>query len=414
MKLLTRSDLPAPGSGLIFAQSPADTGVSLSPAEVEAMQALSRTSLEIAGLEKRDRVLMAVSQEGSPSAHLLAQAASTLAGSVAVTSPRGRLRLLTTIRTLKPNTLVITPCGAADLLARLYLEFNIDPVELELTRIVLLGEIASPGLRKRLGKEFEAEVSELYCDPVFGAALAARSGVGWEVADPETLMIAPIENSPPPLRGRSAPPPEAAGCETQTGRFPPGAGWGVVPPLGDSTKISEGGDSTPHPSPLRGADLPLRGGGAFIEEGELILSPTWASSLAGSAIRTGQVIQGKAGDAGLFNHTVGEHVLARGQWLSLPRLRKQLALIDGAARWSLTIDRGDRTLDSIVLTVGLDRETLVSNPMWTGRIQQAVAATTPVKVEVKTELATPDDGQPKEAVIDLRGHHLGVDRAMVG
>jgi len=354
MSFLTRTDLgkTAPASGLVFAQSPADYGVSLSTAEVEAMQALSRTSLEIAGLEKSDRVLLAVGQDGSPSAHLLVQAAATLAGNVAVTSPRGRLRLLTTIRTLKPNTLVATPCGAADFLARLYLEFNIDPVELELTKIILVGEIASPGLRKRLGKEFEAEVSELYCDPVFGAALAARSGSNWEVADERTLAIAPIA----------------------------------------SDDIADG----------------LSG------EGEIVLRPVWCQSLAGSAIRTGQAIQGKAGDAGLFNRTVGEHVLARGQWLSLPRLRKQLALIDGAARWSLTIDRGDRTLDSVVLTVGLDRETLVSNPMWIGRIQQAAAAATPIKIEVKTELAKPDDGQPKEAVVDLRGHHLGVDRAQVG
>jgi hypothetical protein len=353
MKLLTRTDLaPVPGTGLIFAQSPADYGVSLSAPEVEAMQALSRRTLDIAGLEKNDRVLLAVSQDGSPSAHLLAQAAGALAGNVAVTPPRGRLRLLTTIRTLKPNTLVITPCGAADLLARLYLEFNIDPVELELTKIVLVGEIASPGLRKRLGKEFEADVSELYCDPVFGAALAARRDRDWEAADSGTLAIARIASGEV--------------CEGLTG------------------------------------------------DGELLLRPTWAQAFAGSGIRTGQVIQGAAEDAGLFNRTVGGHVLARGQWLSLPRLCKQLALIDGAARWSLTIDRGDRTLDSLVLTVGLDRETLVSNPMWTSRIQQAVAATTPVEVEVKTELATPDDGQPKEAVVDLRGHHLGVDRARVG
>src|ERR1700759_465705 len=144
MQFLTRTDLakrPAPGGGLVFSPYPATFGVSLSAPEVEAMQALSRRALEIAGLEKSDRVLLAVSQDGSPSAHLLAQAASGLAGSVSVTSPRGRLRPLTTIRRLKPNTLVITPCGAADFLARLYLEFNIDPVELELTKIILLGEI---------------------------------------------------------------------------------------------------------------------------------------------------------------------------------------------------------------------------------------------------------------------------------
>ncbi len=398
MKLITRTDLgqTAPGSGLVFAQSPADYGVSLATSEVEAMQALSRRTLEIAGLEKSDRVLLAVAQDGSPSAHLLAQAAGTLAGSVAVTPPRGRLRLLTTIRTLKPNTLVITPCGAADLLARLYLEFNIDPVELELTKIVLLGEIASPGLRKRLGKEFEAEVSELYCDPVFGAALAARSGGSWEVADEQTLAIAPIGNTPRPSGEREGP------AQRE--------GEGAASAASLSTDQSPNGN-TPSPGAHARSDLSPLGRGF---EGEIALRATWAKAFAGAGIRTGQVIQGAAGDAGLFNRTVGEHVLARGQWLSLPRLRKQLALIDGAARWSLTIDRGDRTLDSLVLTVGLDRETLVSNPMWTGRIQQAVAATTPVKVEVKTELSTPDDGQPKEAVIDLRGHHLGADRAKVG
>ena len=75
MNFLTRTDLakrPAPGGGLVFSQSPADFGVSLSAPEVEAMQALSRRTLEIAGLEKADRVLLAVSQDGSPSAHLLA------------------------------------------------------------------------------------------------------------------------------------------------------------------------------------------------------------------------------------------------------------------------------------------------------------------------------------------------------
>ena len=83
-------------------------------------------------------------------------------------------------------------------------------------------------------------------------------------------------------------------------------------------------------------------------------------------------------------------------------------------REAVWVMAGDRTLDSMVLTVGLDRETLVSNPMWICRIQQAVAAATPIKVEVRTELAKPDNGQPKEAVVDLRGHHLGVDRAQVG
>jgi len=338
---------------IVFAGSPAEAAIGLGHTEVAAMQDLSRRTFESAGLGPYDKVLFAIRREGAPSVELLVQAIASSVDNVAVASPKGRLRLLSTIRALKPNVLVTTPCGAADFLARLYMEFNVDPVELELTKIVLVGEIASPGLRKRLAKEFEAEISEVYCDPVFGAALAARRGGGaWHLAEPGALTLAALEHD---------------------------------------EIVGEGLDG----------------------QGELLLRPVWAPALGAAAIRTGEVVQGVAGDAGLFNHTVGEHVLARGQWVSLPLLRRQLKLIDGISRWSLTIERGDRTLDSVVLTVGFDRETLVNNPMWKGRIQQAIAAATPIHVDVRTELRTPDDGLLPEAVIDLRGHHLGVSRKSV-
>ena len=354
MRILTRAGLakaataPVPGA-LLFASSPAEYGVPLAAAEVEAMQALSRRSLEKAGLTKNDRVLIAVAADGSPAVGLLAQAAGPLVAAVAVTAPKGRLRLLSTIRALKPNVLVTTPCGAADFLARLYMEFNVDPVELNLTKIILLGEIASPGVRKRVAKEFEAELTELYCDPIFGAALAARRSGGWIVAADNVLA-----------RG-------AIGADT-----------------------------------IMGEDV--------AGDGELLLRPTWSAALADSAIRTGQVIQGDAGDAGLFNHTVGDHVLARGQYVSMPQLRRHLGLIDGISRWTLTVDRGDRTLDNLLLTIAFERETLVSNPMWKGRLQQAVSAATPIQIEIRTELAQPDVVGPKDNVLDLRGHHLGTAR----
>jgi phenylacetate-CoA ligase len=355
VSFLARTNLAAlaakPGQGaLLFAGAPAEFGPALTETEIAGMQALSRRSLETAGLMKNDRVLFAIAQDGSPSVGLLAQAAAGLASSVAVTAPEGRLRLLSTIRALKPNALVTTPCGAADFLARLYLEFNVDPVELDLSKIILVGEIASAGVRKRLGKEFEADVSELYCDPIFGAALAARRNAGWQVADERALAV--------------------------------GA-------LGADTIVADG----------------------VVGAGELLLRPVWCGN---SVIRTGQVIQGDAGDAGLFNRTVGEHVLARGQWVSLPLLRRQLALIDGISRWTLTIDRGDRTLDNLLLTVAFDRETLVNNPMWKGRIQQAVGAATPLRIDIKTELLDPDIASEKENVVDLRGHHLGVSRDEIG
>ena len=358
MKWLDRARLakavpPAQGT-LLFAGEPADAALPLLGSEVEAMQALSRKSFEKAGLAKNDRVLFAVSRPGSPAVDLLAQAVAPSASGVAVTGPKGRLRLLTTIRNLKPTMLVTTPCGAADFLARLYLEFNVDPVELDLRKIVLVGEIASRGVAKRVAKEFEADLSEIYCDPIFGAALAWRRGGSWESAEPGSLALAD--------------------------------------PAKDEIRAE-----------------PISGGtaGPF----ELVLRPTWSAALADTAIRTGEVVAGDPGDAGLFNHTAGEHVLVRGQWVSLPMLRKQLALIDGIAGWELEIDRGDRSLDSAVLKIRFDRETLVQNPMWKGRIQQAVAAATPVHVEVATELADADSPKPKETVHDLRRYHLGVDRA---
>lgn len=352
MRFLTRTQLakavaaPVPGA-LLFAGAPAEYGVPLGASEIDAMQAVSRRTFETAGLSKSDKVLFAIAQDGSPAVALLAQAAAPLVSSVAVTSPKGRLRLLSTIRALKPNVLVTTPCGAADFLARLYMEFNVDPVELELTKIILVGEIASKGVKKRVGKEFEADLSEVYCDPVFGAALAVRKGTAaWTLTDDATLCRAAIATD------------EIAGD-------------------------------------------------GISGDGELLLRPTWSAALSETAIRTGHVIQGDAGDAGLFNHTVGDHVLARGQSVSLPLLRRQLALIDGISSWTLTVDRGDRTLDTLLMTVAFDRETLVTNPMWKGRIQQAVAAATPVHVEIGTELVSPDAPAAKDSVLDLRGHHLG-------
>ncbi|HLG88921.1 MAG TPA: hypothetical protein VKZ79_17165 [Alphaproteobacteria bacterium] len=358
MKWLDRARLakaaPPTQGALLFAGEPADAALPLLGSEIEAMQALSRKTFERAGVAKNDRVLLAVSRPGSPAVELLAQSVAPIASGVAITGPKGRLRLLTTIRNLKPTMLVTTPCGAADFLARLYMEFNVDPVELDLRKIVLVGEIASRGVAKRVAKEFEADLSEIYCDPIFGAALAWRKGGNWEAAEPGSL--------------------------------------GLADPADDEIRAERISG---------GASRPL----------ELVLRPSWSAALADTAIRTGEIIAGDPGDAGLFNHTVGEHVLVRGQWVSLPLLRRQLALIDGIAGWELEIDRGDRSLDSAVLKIRFERETLVQNPMWKGRIQQAVAAATPVHVDVTTELADPESPKPKETVSDLRGHHLGVDRA---
>ena len=62
-----------------------------------------------------------------------------------------------------------------DLLARLHLEFLLDPLDLGLRHIVLTGEIASRRTIRQLAGEFEAAVTEVYADPFSGGALAWRA-----------------------------------------------------------------------------------------------------------------------------------------------------------------------------------------------------------------------------------------------
>jgi phenylacetate-CoA ligase len=143
---------------------------------------------------------------------------------------------------------------------------------------------------------------------------------------------------------------------------------------------------------------------------ELVVMPFEHSTLGDAVLRTGYVCGAGAGIPAPA-HTVGEHVLVRGVWLALPRIDRALAKIDGVAAWDLGISR-QGTLDAVTLTVTFGRESLVGNPMWKSRIEQAIRALTPVtiKVEIAQDvLETPRPG----AVNDLRGHHLGRDRTLV-
>lgn len=354
MRWYTRCNLPAarpaaPAGAILFAGEPAGETVALGLDEWAAAEDLSREALRGCGLRGGDRVLLSLEQPGAPSTALLARAAAPLVHSVAMTGARGRMRLLTAIRTLRPTVLILTPCGAADLLARLYMEFNVDPVELGIERIVIGGEIATAGLRKRLAREFEADVAELYLDPFFGLPLAWRSGGGWRQAAPGTLALAPVDRD---------------------------------------EIVSE--------------DL-----AADLEEAEIVLRPAFASSLAGAVLRTGTLRAAPASDAGLFDYTIGEHVLVKGRWLSLPELRRQLGLIDGVSGWTLRIDRGERTLDAATLHIAFSRETLVDNPMWLSRIEQALAAATPISVAIERSFGGEVEGRPEGVIEDARGHHLG-------
>ena len=101
----------------------------------------------------------------------------------------------------------------------------------------------------------------------------------------------------------------------------------------------------------------------------------------------------------------------RGVWVSLPRLEKALAKIDGVSGWELAVSRPG-TLDSAVLTVTFSRPSLVANPMWKARIRQALQALTPVSSAWRSPPEVAETARP--GVRDrLRGQHLGRDRALV-
>jgi len=354
MQWYTRQELlaarpPAAAGSILFVGEPAEEAVGLGIQEWDQAEAIVRQSLKGCGLVSRDRVLIAMEQPASPSTGLLARAAAPLVQSVAITGARGRMRLLAAIRSLKPTTLVITPCGIADFLARLYMEFNVDPVDLGLERIIIGGEVATGGLRTRLAREFEAEVAELYFDPFFGLPLAWRRGGAWEAPGGSVALAA----------------------------------------VGKDEILSE--------------DLAAEAE----EDAEIVVRPGFCAALRNGVLRTGTLRAGPKSDAGLFDRTYGDHVLLRGRWVSLKALRTQLALIDGVSAWTLEIERGERTLDAATLKVGFNRETLVKNPMWLGRVEQAIAAACPVSMAIETSLAGEIEGKPQGSVVDLRGQHRG-------
>ena len=362
MSWLTRGELAAHASkaggsawaGLLLAAVPGEGFVPISPEARAGLRARSAATLSAAGVRAGQRVLVSLNSEGDLAGTLLADALVEVGASAAVVGPRGRMRTLAAVRALRPEVWITTPTGALDFLARLYLEFNVDPIELELARIFIVGEIPSPGTSRRLAAEFEAELSGLYCDPIVGGLWAHGRDGKWQIAEPGVL-------------GRAA----------------------------------------------RARDVLEEASG--VGPSELVLRPDWAGPLAGLTIRTGQVVAGagangpgSADGGGLFHHTIGEHLLVRGRWLSLPLLRRALAGIDGVAGFVVAVERGEGTLDKLTIRLAFERPSLVENPMWAARAREAIAAITPVEFAIETGLA--EEGTPREAIDDRRGHHLAVDR----
>jgi hypothetical protein len=190
-------------------------------------------------------------------------------------------------------------------------------------------------------------VTDLYCEPIFGAALALRS------------------------KG-----------EMQSGE----AGLIALASLTDNTVVSTGWSAN--------------------IDTEIVLTLTQVEALKGFVVRTGQVVSPNQ-TVNSFHHTIGDRLLARGRWIPLSLMNKSLKLIDGLQGWQLQIERGEGTLDRITLKMGLNRESLIENPMWGARIREAVIAVTPLKVTVEPYYLSTDDPQPQGLVVDLRDHHLG-------
>ena len=345
---LTRATLAGvPAEGWVHASSPGVV-VGSSPADIERLVEISQTTLAAAGVEPSDRVLVALTDDGVSAGTLITRAAVALGATAATVSPRGRTRVIRALRSLRATTLVTTPCGALDLLARIFLEFGLQPEDLGLRRILVGAEIPTVGSLQQLGSEFDCDVRRLLLDPFTGTALAQGE---------DDLRLTDVDT--------------------------------VAPAWLDRDEIVPAGTG-------ECSELVVRAGGA-----------------GGRWLRTGEVVIGVTapGSIPATTHTVGDHVLGRGRWLSLPAIDAALGGIDGVGDWMLEVSR-EGTLDRVVLTIAFDRPALVDDPMWAGRVREAVASVSPVRVEtVGVELDAFDASAGR--VLDHRGHHLGVDRARV-
>jgi hypothetical protein len=363
---------PRNARGLLLVSPDAATVVPL-PSREQVIDLAAR-ALAMAGIGAGDRIVIALSNDGELTGALLAEAGTGVAQAAASTGPRGRLRLHAALKAIGATALVITPTGAMDFLARLHLEFLLDPLDLELSRIVVTGEIASPGTGAHLSAEFGAQVTELYAEPVTGTPVAAVDAGGLRPVRDGLIALAALD------KDHLLDPPYPAGL-AEIVLTPPWLGGALVLRTGHVARIP-GGPGRRGPGCPRGAECPPGSAEPVDGTRELIPVP---------------------------RHTVGDHICVRGRWLPLGQLAAALARIDGISGWELRVSR-EGTLDSATLNVTFGRETLIGNPMWKARIEQALVAITPVRVDVViSDRASEEAFAP--VVTDLRGQHLGVDRA---
>jgi phenylacetate-CoA ligase len=343
--VLNRSDIvrngfdPAKATGTLYLDPHGTSAFNLSGSDRTAALDQTREVLRNAGLTASDRVVVALNNDGELGGAFIAAAASEVGSAATSVGPRGRMRILKAIEATRASALICTQTGLADLLARLHLEFLVDPLDLELRLIIVTGDITDRSALSHLATEFGASIVTILCDP------ASSLPVGHQALS-DTQLTAISEDT-----------------------------VDLVTPTEESL-----------PAGLR----------------EIAVRYPWHSTLGRARIRSGYLISGT--DLALPVHTHGDHILIRGRWLSLKSIARALKGIDGISHWELRVSRPG-TLDTAVLHVEFGRESLVNNKMWHGRIAQALAAASPVSIDVEVSPVV-NENRSAPTVKDERGHHL--------
>lgn len=127
--------------------------------------------------------------------------------------------------------------------------------------------------------------------------------------------------------------------------------------------------------------------------GEWIVHPLWCEDLRGISYRSG--IVSASTDPSVLDKprwTTGDNLLARGRWLSFGSLEQVLDQF-GVERWQLQVRRHG---------AGEQIELVVEGPSSTTRIEEALRAITPLRVDVRQGHVA--ERAPR--LHDERGHHI--------
>ncbi|WP_415977165.1 hypothetical protein [Rhodococcus sp. 077-4] len=333
---------PSAAKGLLLVDPAGATAFPLASAERDEAARLASETLISAGIKSSDRVVVALNNDGDLTGALIARAVADIAEAAASTGPRGRMRTLRVLEAVRANVLISTPSGAADFLARMHMEFLVDPLDLELRLLILTGEIADAKTVAHLAKEFGATVVELFLDPISGIPVAHRQPAK------ETELTVVREGE-----------------------------LGLV----DSEVTAADGSAL----------------------SEIAVHHSWHPALTHTAVRTGYLTA--PGDTiSAPVHTTGDRILVRGGWLSITALTKALRAIDGISQWTFRVTH-EGTLDVATLSVSFNRASLVANGMWKSRIAQSLTALTPVRIDVEVDPTVREEtAEPR--ILDVRGHHI--------